>query len=32
LSETDSIKLQILGLGGKHRMGCGVFIPMRDIV
>jgi CRISPR-associated protein Cas6 len=25
LSDEDSIKLQILGLGGKHRMGCGVF-------
>jgi len=31
LSEADSINLQILGLGGKHRMGCGVFIPMREI-
>lgn len=30
LSEEDSIKLQILGLGGKHRMGCGVFVPMRE--
>lgn len=29
LSEEYSIKLQILGLGGKHRMGCGVFTPMR---
>lgn len=29
LSEEDSIKLQIYGLGGKHRMGCGVFTPMR---
>ena len=31
LSEGDSIKLQILGLGGKHRMGCGVFVPMKEI-
>lgn len=31
LSEEDSIKLQILGLGGKHRMGCGVFVPMKEI-
>lgn len=30
LNEEDSIKLQILGLGGKHRMGCGVFVPMRE--
>jgi len=32
LSETDSIKLQILGLGGKHRMGCGVFVPMKEVL
>lgn len=25
LSEEDSIKLQKNGLGGKHRMGCGIF-------
>ncbi|MCM1983961.1 type I-MYXAN CRISPR-associated protein Cas6/Cmx6 [Lyngbya confervoides] len=25
LSEEDSIKLQACGLGGKHRMGCGIF-------
>jgi CRISPR-associated protein Cas6 len=31
LSEEDSIKLQISGLGGKHRMGCGVFAPMKEI-
>ena len=31
LSEGDSMKLQILGLGGKHRMGCGVFVPMKEI-
>ncbi|WP_286393555.1 type I-MYXAN CRISPR-associated protein Cas6/Cmx6 [Pseudanabaena mucicola] len=31
LSEEDSVKLQILGLGGKHRMGCGVFVPMKEI-
>ncbi len=28
LSNADSIKLQIEGLGGKRRMGCGVFIPL----
>jgi|SanBayMetagenome_1026888.scaffolds.fasta_scaffold01469_2 CRISPR-associated protein Cas6 len=27
LSDEDSIKLQIFGLGGKHRMGCGIFTP-----
>jgi CRISPR-associated protein Cas6 len=31
LSEEDSIKLQISGLGGKHRMGCGLFVPMREV-
>ena len=31
LSEEDSIKLQIFGLGGKRRMGCGVFVPMKEI-
>lgn len=25
LSDEDSLKLQSFGLGGKHRMGCGVF-------
>lgn len=25
LSDDDSIKLQVFGLGGKHRMGCGIF-------
>jgi CRISPR-associated protein Cas6 len=27
LSEQDSIKLQVNGLGGKRRLGCGVFYP-----
>lgn len=27
LSDEDSIKLQVFGLGGKHRMGCGIFAP-----
>lgn len=27
LSAEDSIKLQIAGIGGKHRMGCGIFVP-----
>lgn len=29
LNDEDSIKLQIFGLGGKHRMGCGIFTPFR---
>jgi len=28
LSEEDSLKLQAFGLGGKHRMGCGIFNPL----
>lgn len=31
LNDEDSIKLQISGLGGKHRMGCGVFVPSRNL-
>jgi CRISPR-associated protein Cas6 len=27
LNEEDSLKLQILGIGGKRKMGCGIFIP-----
>jgi CRISPR-associated protein Cas6 len=27
LSDEDSLKLQAHGLGGKHRMGCGIFTP-----
>ncbi|WP_071881455.1 type I-MYXAN CRISPR-associated protein Cas6/Cmx6 [Gloeothece verrucosa] len=27
LSEKDSIKLQQSGIGGKHKMMCGVFVP-----
>ncbi len=27
LNDEDSIKLQQVGLGGKHRMGCGIFTP-----
>ncbi|MCT7961069.1 type I-MYXAN CRISPR-associated protein Cas6/Cmx6 [Laspinema sp. D1] len=32
LNEEDSIKLQCEGLGGKRRMGCGVFIPYQEEV
>lgn len=31
LSDEDSIKLQTFGLGGKHRMGCGLFSPFPGI-
>jgi CRISPR-associated protein Cas6 len=31
LRDEDSIKLQISGLGGKHRLGCGVFVPVQCI-
>lgn len=27
LNPEDSLKLQQVGLGGKHRMGCGIFTP-----
>lgn len=27
LSEADSLRLQEVGIGGKRRMGCGVFLP-----
>lgn len=30
LSAEQSIRLQDAGLGGKHRMGCGIFRPTRD--
>lgn len=26
LSKEDSIKLQVSGIGGKHKLGCGVFV------
>ena len=28
LSPEDSLKLQVYGLGGKRRMGCGIFVPV----
>jgi CRISPR-associated protein Cas6 len=28
LNDEDSLKLQGVGLGGKHRMGCGIFNPL----
>jgi CRISPR-associated protein Cas6 len=27
LNDTDSLKLQTVGLGGKHKMGAGIFVP-----
>jgi CRISPR-associated protein Cas6 len=30
LSEEDSLKLQVYGLGGKRHMGCGVFILVKE--
>jgi CRISPR-associated protein Cas6 len=30
LSDEDSLKLQVYGLGGKRRMGCGVFVPFAN--
>lgn len=32
LNDEDSIRLQALGLGGKHRMGCGIFVPMKGLL
>ncbi len=32
LSEYNSILLQEQGIGGKHKMGCGVFVPIKKIV
>jgi CRISPR-associated protein Cas6 len=30
LSDEDSLTLQKKGIGGKHRMGCGVFLPVKE--
>jgi CRISPR-associated endonuclease/helicase Cas3 len=30
LCDDDSIKLQERGLGGKRRMGCGIFVPFHS--
>jgi CRISPR-associated protein Cas6 len=30
LNDHDSIKLQEIGLGGRRRFGCGIFLPMRS--
>lgn len=31
LSNEDSIKLQQLGMGGKRHMGCGFFLPRKEV-
>lgn len=30
LSDEDSLMLQRNGIGGKHKMGCGVFVPVKE--
>lgn len=30
LSEEDSLRLQELGIGGRRRMGCGLFVPAKQ--
>lgn len=30
LSDHDSVKLQAIGLGGRRRMGCGIFVPIKN--
>jgi CRISPR-associated protein Cas6 len=30
LSDEDSLTLQRQGIGGKHKMGCGVFMPVKE--
>ena len=29
LSDQDSLKLQVCGIGGKRKMGCGIFVPKK---
>jgi len=31
LDDDESIRLQEKGIGGRRRMGCGLFIPIRDV-
>src|SRR5262249_45101103 len=30
LDPADSVRLQEVGLGGRRRMGCGIFLPLRE--
>jgi CRISPR-associated protein Cas6 len=32
LSEEDSLRLQEIGVGGRRRMGCGLFIPAKETI
>lgn len=32
LSEEDSLLLQMYGIGGKRKIGCGLFVPLRERV
>ncbi len=32
LSAAESLRLQEFGLGGRRRMGCGVFVPVKEVV
>lgn len=32
LSDEDSLTLQTYGIGGRHKMGCGVFVPVKEKV
>jgi CRISPR-associated protein Cas6 len=31
LSSEESLRLQEVGLGGRRRMGCGVFVPVKEV-
>ncbi len=31
LSPDDSLRLQIAGLGGRRKLGCGIFVPVRSV-
>ncbi len=30
LSEDDSLRLQAIGIGGRRKMGCGIFVPVSE--
>jgi CRISPR-associated protein Cas6 len=32
LSDEDSLKLQAVGIGGRRRMGCGLFVPFEEVL
>jgi CRISPR-associated protein Cas6 len=31
LNDEDSLKLQAMGIGGRRRMGCGLFVPVGEM-